>query len=88
MSRGRRGASSEVSSTISPTLLLSDMSKLLDLDLYTDVFPLARALIYTRKAKLIDVVRNLKSIYYPTSCPNIACALCRTAASPIDLLTD
>ncbi|KZO89959.1 hypothetical protein CALVIDRAFT_569470 [Calocera viscosa TUFC12733] len=62
-------------STISPTLSLSDVSNLLDLDLSADVFPLARALIYTRKAKLIDVVReNLKSIYYPTSCPDTALA--------------
>ncbi|EJT99459.1 hypothetical protein DACRYDRAFT_110180 [Dacryopinax primogenitus] len=54
--------------TLEPTLSLSDMSNLLDLDLWADVYPLARALIYTRKAKLVDVVReNLKSVYYPTS---------------------
>ncbi|KZT50583.1 hypothetical protein CALCODRAFT_179584 [Calocera cornea HHB12733] len=60
--------------TVSPTLSLADVSTLLDLDLYADVFPLARALIYTRKAKLVDVVReNLKSIYYPTSDPDVSC---------------
>ncbi|KZO90915.1 hypothetical protein CALVIDRAFT_531176 [Calocera viscosa TUFC12733] len=63
-------------STISPTLSLAvrhlqpARSRLV-----ADVFPFARVLIYTRKAKLIDVVHeNLKSIYYPTSCPDTALA--------------
>ncbi|KAG8892911.1 hypothetical protein FRC01_013885, partial [Tulasnella sp. 417] len=50
----------------SPTLSLSDIAALLDLDLQSEVYAMARLLIYNRKAKIIDVIpSNLKNIYVP-----------------------
>ncbi|KAG9049382.1 hypothetical protein FS837_010436 [Tulasnella sp. UAMH 9824] len=48
----------------SPTLSLSDIAALLDLDLQSEVYPMARLLMYNRKAKIIDVIpSSLKNIY-------------------------
>lgn len=47
---------------------LSDIAALLDLDLDSEVYPMARMLVYNRKAKIIDVVPpSLKNIYAPPS---------------------
>ncbi|KAG8859521.1 hypothetical protein FRB96_004405 [Tulasnella sp. 330] len=49
-----------------PTLSLSDIAALLDLDLDSEVYPMARMLVYNRRAKIIDVVPpSLKNIYAP-----------------------
>ncbi|KAG9001771.1 hypothetical protein FRB94_000647 [Tulasnella sp. JGI-2019a] len=49
-----------------PTLSLSDIAALLDLDLDSEVYPMARLLVYHRKAKIIDVIPpSLKNIYAP-----------------------
>ncbi|KAG9015078.1 hypothetical protein FRB90_004886 [Tulasnella sp. 427] len=48
----------------SPTLSLSDIAALLDLDLQSEVYPMARLLMYNGKAKIIDVIpTSLKNIY-------------------------
>lgn len=45
---------------------LSDIAALQDLDLDSEVYPMARLLVYNRKAKIIDVVPlSLKNIYAP-----------------------
>lgn len=45
---------------------LSEIATLLELDLNDEVYPMARLLVYHRKAKVIDVVNpDLKSIYAP-----------------------
>ncbi|KDQ18776.1 hypothetical protein BOTBODRAFT_170785 [Botryobasidium botryosum FD-172 SS1] len=49
-----------------PKLSLSEIATLLELDLNDEIYPMARLLVYHRKAKVIDVVNpDLKNIYAP-----------------------
>ncbi|KAG8960226.1 hypothetical protein FRC03_006882 [Tulasnella sp. 419] len=51
---------------LSPSLSFSDIAVLLDLDLEAEVYPMARLLVYNRKAKIIDVIpSSLKNVYVP-----------------------
>lgn len=45
---------------------LADIATLTELDLQNEIYPLARALVYSRKAKVVDAIGpGLKNMYVP-----------------------